>query len=59
MWTTQKKHEIKSIEVIKNRKGAGIDGIPPEALTYGGEEISEFLLKLLNKILEAERIHTE
>lgn len=49
----------KALKSLKNGKGAKIDGIPPESLKYGGEEISEVLLKLMNKIWEAERILKE
>lgn len=55
-----KTHEIKkTLKSLKNGKAAGNDCILHEALKYGGEEISDYLYKLLNKIWEAERIPTE
>lgn len=35
---------------LKNGNAAGVDGIPSEELKYGGEEIIEYLYKLLKKV---------
>ena len=51
-----KKPEIKkALKWLKNDKAAEID----EALKHGGEEICEFLFKLLNKIWDDETIPTK
>ncbi|CAC5389748.1 unnamed protein product [Mytilus coruscus] len=55
-----KKYEVKkAIKSIKNRKSAGIDEIPPEAFKSRGNEIIEYMYKLLNKIWQEEKIPTE
>ncbi|CAC5412375.1 unnamed protein product [Mytilus coruscus] len=54
-----KKYEVKkAIKSFKNGKSAGIDEIPPEAES-GGNEIIEYMYKLLDKIWQDEKIPTE
>lgn len=41
-------------ERLKERKAAGIDGIPEEVWRYGGEELGRWIEKLLNKVWRGE-----
>ncbi|CAC5375496.1 unnamed protein product [Mytilus coruscus] len=52
----QNKHQFLNKEV---KKCAGIDEIPPEAFKSGGNEIIEYMYKLLNKIWLEEKIPKE
>ena len=55
-----KKYEVKkAIKSLKNGKSAGIDEIPPEVFKSGGNDIIEYMYKLLNKIWQEEKIPTE
>ncbi|CAC5375674.1 unnamed protein product [Mytilus coruscus] len=49
----------KAIKSFKNEKSADIDGLPLEVFKSGGNEITEYLYKFLNKIWDEEKIPTE
>ena len=54
------KSEIrKALKSMKNGKAAGIDNIPPEALSAGGEITVEVLWRFLKKIWDAEEVPKE
>ena len=46
----------KVIRNIKNNKEAGTDGIHPELIKYGGNELLNRMYELVRKIWETERI---
>ncbi|XP_071123142.1 uncharacterized protein [Mytilus edulis] len=55
-----KKYRVKkAFKSLKNGKSAGIDEIPPEVFKSGGNDIIEYMYKLLNKIWQDETIPTE
>lgn len=47
------------VDNVKNGKAAWVDGIPPERLKYGGEEMLNTCINYLSKFWTAERISTE
>jgi len=49
----------KVIRNIKNNKEAGTDGIHPELIKYGGNELLNRMYELVRKIWEEERIPEE
>ena len=44
------------LKAMRNRKAAGVCGIPPELLKYGGAEVTKELTRLFNKIVGEQRI---
>ena len=46
----------RALKAMRNRKAAGVCGIPPELLKYGGSEVTRQLTKLSNVILEEQRV---
>ena len=54
-----KKEIRKAIKRMKKGKAAGEDGIFNECIKYGGDEMMEWLRKLLNKCMEEEKVPEE
>jgi hypothetical protein len=48
----------KAIQVLKNNKAPGLDGIPAELLKHGKENIVEELTYLFNLIWQQEQMYT-
>ena len=46
----------RALKSMRNRKAAGVCGIPPELLKYGGVEVTKDLTKLFNAIMEEQRV---
>lgn len=47
----EKPIEITTITKLKNRKAAGLNGIPNELIKYGGSILADNIAKLFQKIL--------
>ena len=46
----------RALNSIRNRKDAGICGIPPELLKHGGAEVTKELTRLFNRIMEEQGV---
>ena len=51
--------EVKGSKKLKNNKAAGADGIHPELIKYGGNELLNRMCELVRQIWEEERIPEE
>ena len=45
-----------ALKASRNGKAAGVCGIPPELLKYGGIEVTKELIRLFNKLMEEQRV---
>ena len=48
-----------ALRTMRNRKAAGICGIPPELLKYGGAGMISEMTNLFNMIMEEKRVPVE
>ena len=46
----------RALKSMRNRKAAGVCGIPPDLLKYGGAEVTKELTKLFNAIVEEQSV---
>ena len=49
----------RALKAVQKRKAAGICGIPPELLKYGGADMIREMTKMFNVFLEEERVPDE